>query len=105
MQDNAAHDLLVEGPHPEGTPGDLPHDGEGLGQQIVEGLPPASLSRNSSVFFRSSGSESFSISGSNAETVSTRFWRTLSLRPSPILNIFVNKFAKTNYLVLVVVPD
>jgi hypothetical protein len=27
------------------------------------------------------------------------------LRPSPILNIFVNKFAKTSYLVVVVVPD
>jgi hypothetical protein len=29
----------------------------------------------------------------------------LTLRPSPILNIFVNKFAKTSYLVVVVVPD
>jgi hypothetical protein len=27
------------------------------------------------------------------------------LRPSPILNIFVNKFAKTSYLILGVVPD
>src|SRR5215218_498227 len=63
--------------------------------------PPASLSRNSSVFCRRSASESFSISGSNAETASTRCWRTLTLRPSPILNIFVNKFAKTSYLVVV----
>ena len=67
--------------------------------------PPPSLSRNSSVFSRSCESESFSISGSNAETSSTRRWRTLTLRPSPILNIFVNKFAKTSYLVVVVVPD
>src|ERR671910_2964211 len=62
--------------------------------------PPASLSRNSSVFSRSSESESLAISGSNAETVSTRFSRTLTLRPSPILKIFVNKFAKTSYLML-----
>jgi hypothetical protein len=27
------------------------------------------------------------------------------LRPSPILNIFVNKFAKTSYLVVVVAGD
>src|SRR5215216_2049431 len=63
--------------------------------------PPANLSRNSSVFCRRSASESFSISGSNAETASTRCWRTLTLRPSPILKIFVNKFAKTSYLVVV----
>src|SRR5918998_6054763 len=61
---------------------------------------PASLSRNSSVFSRSCASESFSISGSSAETVPTRFWRTLTLRPSPILRIFVSKFAKTGYLML-----
>ena len=68
--------------------------------------PPLSLSRNSSVFALSCESESFSISGSSAETASTRCWRTLTLRPSPILNIFVNKFAKTSYLVVVViVPD
>ena len=41
VQDDAAHDLHVEGPHPEGAPGDLPHDGEGLGQQVVDGLPTA----------------------------------------------------------------
>jgi hypothetical protein len=29
----------------------------------------------------------------------------LTLRPSPILNIFVNKFAKTSYLICVVSPD
>src|SRR5215207_7388116 len=38
VQHYAAHDLLVEGAHPKGTPGDLPHDGESLGQQIIEGL-------------------------------------------------------------------
>jgi hypothetical protein len=27
------------------------------------------------------------------------------LRPSPILNILVNKFAKTSYLICVVSPD
>src|SRR5918995_4905526 len=61
---------------------------------------PASLSRNSSVFSRNCASESFSMSGSSAETVSTRFWRALTLRPSPILKIFVNKLAKTSYLML-----
>src|SRR5918995_739221 len=61
---------------------------------------PASLSRNSSVFSRSCTSVSLSISGSSAETVPTRFWRTLTLRPSPILKIFVNKFPKTSYLML-----
>src|SRR5215210_7016193 len=62
--------------------------------------PFASLSRNSSVFSRNCASESFSMSGSSAETVSTRFWRALTLRPSPILKIFVNKLAKTSYLML-----
>src|ERR671920_1662417 len=62
--------------------------------------PFASLSRNSPVFSRSCASESCSISGSSAETVPTRFWRTLTLRPSPILKIFVNKFPKTSYLML-----
>src|SRR5215204_6126571 len=38
VQDYAAHDLLVEGAHPQSTPGDLAHDGEGLGHQIIEGL-------------------------------------------------------------------
>src|ERR687889_2665631 len=63
--------------------------------------PFASLSRNSSVFSRNCASESFSMSGSSAETVSTRFWRALTLRPSPILKIFVNKLAKTSYLMLI----
>src|SRR5215210_3257066 len=70
------------------------------GSKSSRASPPASLSRNSSVFSRRSASESFSISGSSAETVSTRCWRALTLRPSPILNIFVNKFAKTRYLTL-----
>jgi hypothetical protein len=38
VQDCAAHDLLVEGAHPKGTLGDLPHDGESLGQQVVKAL-------------------------------------------------------------------
>src|SRR5215212_11482833 len=59
--------------------------------------PPASLSRNSPVLALRSESWSFSIPGSKAETASTRCCRTLTLRPSPILNIFVNKFAKTSY--------
>jgi hypothetical protein len=29
----------------------------------------------------------------------------LTLRPSPILNIFVSKFAKSSYLIVVVAPD
>src|SRR5215203_461827 len=37
VQHYAAHDLLVEGAHPKGTLGDLPHNGEGLWQQIIEG--------------------------------------------------------------------
>src|SRR5918997_1659440 len=61
--------------------------------------PLLSLSRNSSVFAPREASESFSISGSSAETATTRCWRTLTLRPSPILSIFVSRFAKTNYLV------
>src|SRR5918997_4200215 len=61
--------------------------------------PRPSLSRNSSVFAPREASESFSISGSSAETATTRCWRTLTLRPSPILSIFVSRFAKTYYLV------
>ena len=45
------------------------------------------------------GVESLSTSAPSAETASTRCWRTLTFRPSPILNIFVSKFAKTSYLV------
>src|ERR687893_500393 len=55
--------------------------------------PSARRPRNSSVFARSSSSESFSISGSRAVTDPTRCWRTLTLRPSPILKIFVNRLA------------
>src|SRR3712207_6433787 len=55
--------------------------------------PAFSLSRNSSVFARSAPSESFSTSGSSAETPSTARWRTLTLRPSPILKIFVSRLA------------
>src|SRR3712207_8560712 len=40
FRSDAAHDLLVEGTHPQGAPGDLPHDGESLGQQIVDVLLP-----------------------------------------------------------------
>ncbi len=61
--------------------------------------PRSSLSRNSSVFALKALSESPSTSAPSAETASTRCWRTLTFRPSPILNIFVSKFAKTNYLV------
>src|ERR671917_297038 len=61
--------------------------------------PFSSLSRNSSVFALRAASESASISGSSAETASTRCWRSLTFRPSPILSIFVSRFAKTNYLV------
>src|SRR5918992_300255 len=61
--------------------------------------PRSSLSRNSSVFALKAPSESFSISGSSAETASTRCWRALTFRPSPILSIFVSRFAKTSYLV------
>src|SRR5918998_252782 len=61
--------------------------------------PRPSLSRNSSVFTLRAPSESFSISGSSAETAPTRCWRTLTFRPSPILRIFVSRFAKTYYLV------
>ena len=39
VQDDAAHDLHVEGAHSECTLRDFPHHGEGLGQQLVEGLP------------------------------------------------------------------
>ena len=60
--------------------------------------PPASLSRNSSVFALSSSSERFSISGSRAETASTPLWSALTFRPSPIRKIFVNKFAKVSFL-------
>src|SRR5918997_1954671 len=61
--------------------------------------PPPNLSRNSSVFAPREPSESFSISGSSAETATTRCWRALIFRPSPILSIFVSRFDKTNYLV------
>src|SRR5918999_1251380 len=61
--------------------------------------PRPSLSRNSSVFALRAPSESFSIFGSSAETAPTRCWRTLTFRPSPILRIFVSRFAKTYYLV------
>src|SRR5918998_737990 len=61
--------------------------------------PRSSLSRNSSVFAPKAPSESFSISGSSAETATTRCWRALIFRPSPILSIFVSRFDKTNYLV------
>src|SRR5919202_1187066 len=56
--------------------------------------PSASLSRNSSVFARSSSSESFSISGSRADTATTLFWSALTFRPSPIRKIFVNRLGK-----------
>src|SRR4028119_2040798 len=55
--------------------------------------PSASLPRNSSVFARSPSSESCSTSGSRAVTAPTRGWRTLTLRPSPILKIFVSRLA------------
>src|SRR5215212_1958110 len=60
-------------------------------------LLPASRSRNSSVFALKASSESFSTSGSSAETASTRCWRTLTFRPSPILNIFVSKLANVQH--------
>src|SRR5215210_9150825 len=69
------------------------------GRMASSPSPPASRSRNSSVFALKASSESFSTSGSSAETATTRCWRTLTFRPSPILNIFVSRFAKTNYLV------
>src|SRR5215208_5985519 len=40
VQDYATHYLHVEGTHPEGAPGDFPYDGEGLGQQVFDGLLP-----------------------------------------------------------------
>ena len=40
VQDDAAHELHGEVPHPEGTPGGLPHGGEGLREQFVELLSP-----------------------------------------------------------------
>src|SRR5918993_558116 len=60
--------------------------------------PASILSRNSSVFALSSSSESFSISGSRAETASTLFWSAFTLRPSPMRKILVSKLAKTFYL-------
>src|SRR3712207_4300485 len=60
--------------------------------------PRPSLSRNSSVFALKAPSESFSTSASRAETASTRCWSALTFRPSPILRIFVSRFATTNYL-------
>ncbi len=41
MQDNAPHELHREVTHPEGTPGGLSHGGEGLREQLVEGLSEA----------------------------------------------------------------
>ena len=38
VQGYAAHYLNVEGTHPQSAPGRLPHDGEGLGQDVLEGL-------------------------------------------------------------------
>ena len=38
VQDDAAHELDVEGPHAQGAPGALAGDGEGLDEEIVEGL-------------------------------------------------------------------
>src|ERR671915_322218 len=69
------------------------------GRMSARVSPWPSLSRNSSVFARMAASESPFISGSSAETASTRCWRALTFRPSPILSIFVSRFAKTNYLV------
>lgn len=44
VQDNAPHELHGEVAHPKGTPGGLPHGGEGLREQPVEGLsPPVAL--------------------------------------------------------------
>ena len=40
VQDDAAHKLHGEVTHPKGTPGGLPHGGEGLREQVVEGLSP-----------------------------------------------------------------
>src|SRR5918998_2297802 len=51
----------------------------------------------SSVFAAREPSERLSTSGSSAETASTRCWRTLSFRPSPILNIFVSKLANDQH--------
>src|ERR671916_1452232 len=51
----------------------------------------------SAIFAAREPSERLSTSGSSAETASTRCWRTLSFRPSPILNIFVSKLANDQH--------
>ena len=44
VQDDAPHELHGEVAHPEGAPGGLSHGGEGLREQLVEGLsPPVTL--------------------------------------------------------------
>ena len=40
VQDDAAHELHGEVPHPQRTPGGLPHGGEGLREERVELLSP-----------------------------------------------------------------
>jgi hypothetical protein len=39
VEDNAPDELHVEGPHPHGSPGGLPDNGEGLRQDVIEGGP------------------------------------------------------------------
>src|SRR5215207_6487255 len=64
----------------------------------ASGKMSSSLSRNSSVFARSSASESFSTSGSRAVTASTAFWSALTFRPSPTRKILDNKLFKASFL-------
>ena len=40
MEDDAAHQLHPEGPHPQNPDGGLPHGGKGLGQDIIQCLAP-----------------------------------------------------------------
>src|ERR671916_1813913 len=67
------------------------------GRMPSRASPAANFSRNSSVFAAREPSERLSTSGSRAETASTRCWRTLSFRPSPILNIFVSRLANDQH--------
>ena len=40
VEDDAADELDVEGSHTQGPEGSLPGYGEGLGEEVVQGLPP-----------------------------------------------------------------
>ena len=109
VQDHAADQLHVEVAHLDGAPAGFADDGEGLGQNLVEGgalggfdvvgvgdaLKRAAMrARNSTVLARSCSSESFSISGSRALIWATMGSSFLMTRSLAVPNTLVSALSK-----------